>query len=162
MSFFEQLGKRITDAGQGVAQQTKNFADVTRLNSEISDKEKQIIQLYQSIGQRYYEQNKEAPAPEHQPDVAAIQALFAEIAQRKEEIKQIKGVVKCPNCGADVPAQAQFCNSCGAKMEPAQPAEVPAGEVQTCPACGAVLGKDNMFCTHCGAKLNGGMKQEEE
>ena len=54
MSFFDQIGKRITDAGQGVAQQTKNFADVTRLNSAISDKEKRISQLYQSIGKTYY------------------------------------------------------------------------------------------------------------
>ena len=35
MAFFEQLGKRLADAGQGVAQQTKNLADVTRLNSAI-------------------------------------------------------------------------------------------------------------------------------
>lgn len=37
---FEQLGKRLTDAGQDVVQQTKNLADVTQLNSAISDKEK--------------------------------------------------------------------------------------------------------------------------
>lgn len=54
MAFFEQLGKRLSDAGQGVAQQTKNFADVTRLNGAISDKERRITQLYQSIGQTYY------------------------------------------------------------------------------------------------------------
>ena len=38
MAFFEQLGKRLTDAGQNVVQQTKNLADVTQLNSAISDR----------------------------------------------------------------------------------------------------------------------------
>ena len=55
MAFFEQLGKRLADAGQGVAQQTKNLADVTRLNSAISEKERKISQLYLAIGQSYYE-----------------------------------------------------------------------------------------------------------
>lgn len=99
MAFFEQLGKRITDAGQGVAQQTKNFADITRLNSAVSDKERKIAQLYQSIGQSYYEQHSGDAEPQLQPAVEEIKALFAEIAQHKEEIKQIKGIVKCPHCG---------------------------------------------------------------
>lgn len=160
MAFFEQLGKRITDAGQGVAQQTKNFADVTRLNSEISDKEKQIIQLYQTIGQTYYERHKDDPAPEHAQDVEAVKALFAEIAQRKEEIKQIKGITKCPNCGADVPAQAAFCNVCGAKIASPAPAAAPDQDTQICPSCGAAVGKGNLFCTHCGARLTGNESQE--
>ena len=138
MAFFEQLGKRITDTGQGVVQQTKNFADVTRLNSEVSDMEKKIAQLYASIGQAYYERHQEDPAPEHRQEVEEIRGLVAEIARRQEEIKQIRGIVKCPSCGADVPVQAAFCNACGAKMVPASPAaEPPAGDAQLCPACGA-------------------------
>ena len=39
MAFLEQLGKRLSDAGQGAAQQAKNFTDVTRLFSAISVKE---------------------------------------------------------------------------------------------------------------------------
>ena len=42
MAFFEEIGKRLTNAGQNVAQQTKNLADVAQLNSAISDKEKKI------------------------------------------------------------------------------------------------------------------------
>lgn len=94
-----------------MAQQTKNFADITRLNSAVSDKERKIAQLYQSIGQSYYEQHSGDAEPQLQPAVEEIKALFAEIAQHKEEIKQIKGIVKCPHCGADVPFQAAFCNA---------------------------------------------------
>ena len=53
MSIFEKIGEKLSGAGQGVAQQVKNFADVARLNSIISEKEKQIAQLYIEIGQAY-------------------------------------------------------------------------------------------------------------
>ena len=33
MSIFEKIGEKLSGAGQGVAQQVKNFADVARLNS---------------------------------------------------------------------------------------------------------------------------------
>lgn len=55
MAFFEEIGKRLTDAGQNVAKQTKNLADVTQLNSAISEREKKIAQLFSAIGQAYYE-----------------------------------------------------------------------------------------------------------
>ena len=107
MAFFEQLAKRLTDAGQNVAQQTKNLADVTQLNSAISDKEKKISQLYLNIGQLYYEEHKGDSTAEHQEIIGEINALYAEIAQNREKIKQIKGVVMCPKCGADVTLAAQ-------------------------------------------------------
>lgn len=161
MAFFEQLGKKLSDAGQGVAQQTKNFADVARLNSAISDKEKQIAQLYQSIGQAYYQRHQDDAAPDFPAETEQIKKLLEEINQNQEEIKQIKGIVKCPNCGADVPVQAAFSNACGTKMAPsAPPAQVSAEEMRICPACGAMLGKDNLFCTHCGTKLEEKENQE--
>lgn len=58
MAFFEQLGKHLTDAGQNVTQQTKNLAEITRLNSTISEKEKKISELYLKAGQSFYERHK--------------------------------------------------------------------------------------------------------
>lgn len=46
MAFFEQIGKKITNAGQNVAQQTKNFTDVTQLNSAISEREKKYRSFF--------------------------------------------------------------------------------------------------------------------
>ena len=33
MSFLDQLGKKVSDAGKGVAQQTKNLTEIARLTS---------------------------------------------------------------------------------------------------------------------------------
>ena len=154
MAFFEQLGKRLTDAGQNVAQQTKNLADVTQLNGAISDKEKRISQLYLSIGQLYYEEHKGDLSAEHRDIIEEIDKLFAEIAQNRERIKQIKGVVKCPKCGADVPLNAAFCSACGEKIE----RDGDLGEKNVaqryCPACHAAVNAEDTFCNNCGTKID--------
>ena len=77
MSIFEKIGEKLSGAGQGVAQQVKNFADVARLNSIISEKEKQIAQLYIEIGQAYYEHHKIDPQGE---EIERIQKISSPIA----------------------------------------------------------------------------------
>ncbi|WP_147401754.1 zinc ribbon domain-containing protein [Acutalibacter sp. 1XD8-33] len=161
MPFFEQLGKKITDVSQGVAQQTKNLTDITRLNSAISDKERQISQLYLEIGQAYYQKHSQDNSAEEWERIAAINALGGEIQKCRREISQIKGFVQCPNCGGDVPLHAQFCNACGAKMPPPAAAEVPE-DARICPACGAVMGPENKFCMKCGAKLEVDSQPQDE
>lgn len=163
MAFFEQLGKRLTDAGQNVAQQTKNLADVTQLNSAISDREKKISQLYLNIGQLYYEEHKGDSTAEHQEIIGEINALYAEIAQNREKIKQIKGVVKCPKCGADVLLNATFCSVCGTKVAQENlmtAADGEIGGVRHCPKCHAVVAADDLFCNNCGTKMDEGGQSE--
>ncbi len=153
MAFFEEIGKHLTGAGQNIAQQTKSIADVTKLNSAISEKEKKISQLLLLIGQSYYEKHKNDDNAEELDKIAEIKALYSEIFTYREKIKQIKGVVKCKNCGADVPLTASFCNSCGAKVNSVETNSVNTDTECLCPACHAIVEKGNLFCTHCGAKI---------
>ena len=153
MAFFEQLGKRITDAGQSAAQQTKGFADVSRMNRAISEKEKKISQLYLAIGQSYYENHKDSETCEELDKIREINNLFAEIAANRKSINQKKGVLKCEKCGAEVPPTAAFCHVCGAKINHDEKADVPGDGELICPVCHAVVGKENLFCTHCGTKV---------
>ena len=55
-------------------------------------------------------------------------------------------VVKCPNCGADLPEGAKFCLNCGEKVE-----IIPEGMVK-CPDCGKIVPKGK-FCLECGHKF---------
>lgn len=154
MAFFEQFGKKLTDAGQGVAKQTKNFADITRLNSAVSEGEKKISQLYAALGEAYYKRHSQDPEAEEPEIIGEINARFAEIARHREEIKQIRGVTKCPSCGADVPAEASFCNACGAKIlaSSAAAAQPQITDGVKC-KCGAVMPRGTVFCTECGSRL---------
>lgn len=153
MAFFEQIGKHLTNAGQNVAQQTQNLADVTRLNSAISEKEKKISQLFLEIGKGYYERHKNDGEAEELNKIIEINSLFAEIFANREKIKQIKGVIKCENCGADVPLNAAFCNACGAQINQVGTVKENNENERRCPACHAVIEKDNLFCNYCGTKI---------
>lgn len=155
MAFFEELGKKLSDAGQSVAQQTKNFADVTQLNSAISEAEKKITQLKTELGNAYYEAHKNEANVEGADIIAQINSLYADIQTTKDKINDIKGIVKCTKCGADVPAGSAFCNSCGTKVEIPAAAEAVAAapSKNACPKCGTVVAEGNAFCNNCGTKI---------
>lgn len=54
---------------------------------------------------------------------------------------------KCARCGAELPANAKFCLSCGEKVAPAASADV-----VSCPSCGKLVAKGK-FCPECGFKF---------
>jgi membrane protease subunit (stomatin/prohibitin family) len=78
--------------------------------------------------------------------------------------------IKCPKCGAELPAKAKFCLECGAKVEVLSENEIicpvcgkktPKGKfcmecgaplVRKCPNCGAELPTGAKFCLECGTK----------
>lgn len=116
MAFFEQLGKKLSDAGQSVVQQTKNFTETTRLNSSVSEAEKKIESLYVTLGKAYYDSHRDDSSAEGSEIIAEITAAFAQIEELKEQINQIKTANKCPSCGAEISAGSAFCKNCGAKL----------------------------------------------
>jgi hypothetical protein len=77
----------------------------------------------------------------------------------------------CPQCGIDNPANARFCDQCGAALIPVAPVAAPppaapmapavavpavpssSGSV-ICPQCGATAIPGEAFCDNCGAPLN--------
>lgn len=153
MAFFNELGKKLTQAGQEAAQQTKIFAETTKINSHISDEEKQINNLYMQIGKNYFEANKDNSAAMYNDLMVNILDAQARIEQYKEQIKKIKGIVNCPNCGAEVANSAAFCNACGAKM-PLQAVTPVASATPKCPQCGSDVAEGNNFCNICGCEVS--------
>lgn len=126
MAFFDDLGKKLSQAGQTAVQKTKEMADIAKLNSAISDEEKRIDGSYLEIGKLYVSLHD----AEHEADfdglIAAIHESEGKIKDYQQQIKDIKGVVKCEKCGAEVPNNAAFCSSCGAPMPVVTPVEAPA------------------------------------
>ena len=80
----------------------------------------------------------------------------------------------CPHCGNDIPADAEFCTMCGARLEPAdatalvvesepepavaiepEPKSVPDS---VCRHCRAPLADGAEFCTNCGARVKDEMQ----
>ena len=176
MGFFDDFGKKISDASQGAIAKTKDFADVAKLNSNISDEERRINNAYQQIGKLYFEMHLEDFEDCFKDHFAAINESLGKIQDYRQQITNIKGVVKCPNCGAEVPKDSAFCSSCGTPVPKqdvpaaeaeevsapeAAPVETPVEEApaveapveKKCPSCGATLEDGALFCTNCGTKV---------
>ncbi len=153
MGFFDDITKKLTMVGQEAANQTKNFAEKTRLNAKLSDEEKQINSIFQLIGRNYYEANKDNPNADFADQMMSVKDAYVRIDALKEQLRTVSGVRMCPNCGAEVALGSMFCNSCGTQM----PAEAPTAQVapggNVCPQCGNAVAYGAAFCNLCGTKL---------
>lgn len=153
MSIFDQIGEKITSTSQETMAKAKNFTETTKLNSRISDLERQISMTFTEIGRAYYESHKDDPQAELADRLKGVSQLYAEIKQCKEQIQKIKGAATCPSCGAVLTSGAAFCNTCGQKIPSAAPAEASQAP-RTCPNCQKPVSADAAFCTSCGHPLN--------
>lgn len=157
MAFFDDLGKKISQAGQTTMQKTREMADVARINSQISDEEKRINDMYLQIGKQYVELHASDCEEAFQGMIQTITDSENKIKEYKVQIQDIKGVIRCPKCGAEVPKGALFCSACGEKMQEEQPVQEEASatepaEEKKCSNCGAVLAEGAVFCSECGTK----------
>ena len=71
MSFFDKLGKTITDTTHTVVEKTKTSTDTIRLNSQISEEERNINAAYLAIGKTYEQLHAEDYEAEFAPQVPA-------------------------------------------------------------------------------------------
>lgn len=117
MAFWGKIRETVTDTSKIVAQKAKDVAEVTKLNSQISTEEGKIKEAYLAIGKRYFEENMGEVSDAYINDFTIINEAKARISELQEQIKVIKGVFSCSNCGADVTVDSSFCSACGAKIE---------------------------------------------
>lgn len=159
MAIFEDLGKKLSKAGQGVAQTTRNLADKMKLSNAISEEKKNIERLYSSIGQQYFSEHADSAEESLASLVDEVKAAFDRMGDYTDQLNKLKGVIVCQECGAEAPANAVFCNMCGVRIvrpepepEP-EPVVEPVIEPAVCYVCGADLEEGARFCTRCGTPV---------
>ena len=153
MALFDDIKKKVADTTQGAVKATKDLADIARLNSQISDAQGKIEGLYRQIGKLYFETCGEMAAEPFGEMCAEITAANAQIAKLQAELQVVKGLKRCPNCGADIPMASGFCGKCGTAVESPAPEPAPVeAAVSYCVHCGAVLENGAVFCGGCGQK----------
>lgn len=153
MGLFDDLGKKVTDAGQKTLQKTKEMSEVVRINSLISQNESRLNNLYYQIGKLYVSVH----GSDREETFAGMLDSVAEIEQQisgyRKQIQDIKGVQRCEKCGAEVPMDVAFCSACGAAM-PKIESTTNSDDLVKCPDCGALVEKGMRFCTTCGHIMN--------
>ncbi len=151
MSFFDDIGKKLSHATQATAQKAKDIADVSRLSSAISEEERKVTNNYYQIGKLYVAMHPE----DHEADFAGLICSIKEserkIADYRNQIQEIKGVTRCEKCGSEVAMNMAFCSSCGASMP--KNASNQGSALIKCTGCGHMISKDVRFCTSCGKPM---------
>lgn len=109
MSFLNKMKK----AGEALADKAKDLTDTTGLKFEKAQLKGDIEDIYVAIGKKVVEANDERFATE----IAQIKEKEARMAQIDEEIGDIQGKVKCPECGTMVLEDDRFCPKCGHEMK---------------------------------------------
>ncbi len=149
MAFFDDLGKKLSQAGQTAVQKTKEMTDIARLNGAISEQEKKVSDTYFEIGKLYVLKHPGDYDNDFAPMLAALKDSENKIKEYRQQIQDIKGVVRCEKCGAEIVNNVAFCSSCGAKAPVVSKVETNETLVK-CSGCGAMVDKNAKFCTVCG------------
>lgn len=150
MAGIDDLEKQIPQEEQNDVDNKNNSAEINKISQMISDEEKKINALYTQIGYTYYQMHFESAEPEQTEKVLQIKKLLNCIDDYKDEIRKIKGIIVCPNCGAEMADKFTFCSACGAKIPVPQPKNTGAAK---CPNCGWQLSEGQKFCVKCGTKV---------
>lgn len=138
---------------QSAVAKSKEMAEITRLNMEISNLEQKLRENYSKLGE-YIIDNPALLAGGDDAVVVQICQAVAEIREKLEQDRQqildIRNVNVCTNCGAEVSRASKFCDRCGTVMDRSA---LQQSARPVCPECGAEIDDEAAFCGNCGAKL---------
>ena len=150
MAFFDEMDRKLSQFGQSVSNKSREVSEGMRLSSAIKAEEEKQNNLYREVGKYYFENcavNAEGQLKVLCDQIVASMELTS---QYKQQQNVLKGMISCPNCGAQIPANSGFCNACGSKIEKQVPPAPQPGAGKICPKCQKTVEADALFCTFCG------------
>ncbi len=152
MDFFNEIGKKITDAGHKTIKITRDMTDTIKYNSMISDEEKTIKTCYLRIGELYYKKFAVQADAEFKSFFDQITDSENKIEEYRKAIEELKEIAKCPKCGATINDDDSFCIVCGASIK-TEPSSGNTDTPSLCPQCGAEVSEGAVFCEKCGERV---------
>ena len=151
MAFWDNFSQKASETTAKAVQRAKEMSDIARMNSMISEEETKINNIYYQIGKLYVTIHSHDHEEEFTGMIVSLAEAEEKIKNYRQQVQDIKGVVRCSQCGAEVPSGVAFCSSCGAPMPKIQP--VNTEDVVRCEGCGAMVKKGVRFCTSCGKPM---------
>lgn len=116
-SLFNDLGKKISQTSQEAVKKAKELAEIAKLNSSISEEERNINKFLTQMGEKYLELYGDTTEEPFASYCESIRTSKKKIKSLEKEIRFIRNIKTCSNCGADNPNDSVFCSSCGHKQE---------------------------------------------
>ena len=153
IEFFDRLTASVSRTAKQVSDNAKSLADKNRIRKDIAAIENELRNRYRDIGEKYFAENSENPAPEYAEMFTAINELKSSLEAKQREIEALEGTVICAECGGAILLGSKFCPNCGAAAPVQAAAPAPAAVQPICPFCGQALAADALFCAACGNKI---------
>jgi hypothetical protein len=135
LAFLDKVKKGLSDAGD----KAKDMVEITRLNSQVGQKQREIEQLYIKIGQATFKAFQDNTLSGIE---AAIKDFSQEIVQKQQEIVELERNIAGIKSGDAKAPEAQGQETMSAE----------AADQKVCP-CGQVVTPETKFCPACGNKL---------
>lgn len=156
MDFFNKIGDSMQNLGKEVTKKTKDLSGAVSLSAQIKESESNLEKVYKVMGEKYYTLYQEEAVSRFTEETDEIIKIQAKLAKDKEQLRALKGLKLCSNCGAEVDMSCAHCPMCGSELAASQ--DSAGTETQEkplfCPSCGAELSADAKFCGKCGTKVN--------
>ena len=154
MDFFNKLGDSIQNVGKEASKKAKDLSGTVTLNSQIKETETQLERIYKLIGEKYYMAYREEAAERFPEENDELIKLQNKLEEDKKQLRALKGLKVCQNCGAEIELSVLHSPMCGTEQPQiqVQPQMQPAQAF--CPGCGAPLAEGAKFCGKCGTKIN--------
>ena len=128
MDFFDQLGKKATQAYKMTADKTGKIAKETKLKFKIGELRTQINDMYEEIGKKVYEKHVREENIDIKKDLeeqcTKIDVLSDEIDSLLKQCLELKDKKQCPKCYKEMEKGDKFCPNCGEKQTDEPPREV--------------------------------------
>lgn len=90
--FFEQFGKKVTQTSQDAMKKTKEFAEIAKLNTQISDEEKRLNKIYMNLGRLYYQLYGNQPSLEFKDLCLAIEGSLKNVEHYEVMVNELRGL----------------------------------------------------------------------
>ena len=90
MAFFDELSKKLTDAGKVVVRKTRELTDVSGLKLKIADENRKMTRLYENLGKEYFALHQEQPEEELKGLVQQLKTSMERVSALETEIEKVE------------------------------------------------------------------------
>ncbi len=115
MEIIDKISGTIASVSRDATQKAKDLSEIAKIRMDIRSKQDYITKLCQEMGKSYYEKHKNDEEPKY-GQVSLIKEAEEVIEELKEQLNEIKGTQKCPECGQEMPIDADYCSKCGVRL----------------------------------------------
>lgn len=119
MDWFESVKGNVKKTTEKAVAKSNELLEATKLRFSVNEVESQIDELSKQLGEKLYQDYKKGAeiGEEYLIFCRDIDNKNAALAILNEQIAKTKNMKKCSKCGKENALEANYCISCGEKIE---------------------------------------------